>query len=169
MGSTSEEARDNEQPVTRVRISRGFYLGKYEVTQSEWRAVMGSNPSKFSDCGNCPVEKVSWDDAQAFIGRLNARSGGGLDGSTQPVGRKEPNAWGLHDMLGNVYEWVQDWYGGYPGGTVMDPRGPDSGSSRVFRGGSWFSPTRNCRASYRYDFSPGARNFILGIRLLRTE
>ncbi len=205
MGSTSAEARSNEQPVTQVRISRGYWLGKYEVTQGEWQSVMGSNPSRFSGCGNCPVEKVSWNDAQEFIERLNqgpggtryrlpteaeweyaaragtsgdrysgdldaiARYGEGLEGSTHPVGRKDPNAWGLHDMLGNVYEWVQDWYGGYPGGTVTDPRGPDSGSSRVFRGGSWFSPARNCRASYRYDFSPGARNFILGVRLLRTE
>ena len=73
MGSTSAEARSNEQPLTQVRISRGYWLGKYEVTQGEWQAVMGSNPSRFSGCGNCPVEKVSWDDAQEFIGRLNQR------------------------------------------------------------------------------------------------
>ena len=77
MGSTRRHAEDYEQPVTRVQISQGFYLGKYEVSQAEWQAVMGNNPSSFSGCGNCPVEQVSWEDVQAFIGKLNARSGGG--------------------------------------------------------------------------------------------
>ena len=77
MGSTSEHADDDEQPVTRVRISQGFYLGKYEVTQAQWQAVMGNNPSVFSSGGRRPVEDVSWDDVQAFIGRLNGMSGGG--------------------------------------------------------------------------------------------
>ena len=76
MGSTSAEAQDNEQPPIRVRIIRGFWLGKYEVTQSQWQAVMESNPSHFTQCGpDCPVERVSWNDAQEFIGRLNARAG----------------------------------------------------------------------------------------------
>ena len=77
MGSTSGHALSFEQPVTRVRISQGFWLGKYEVTQDQWQAMMGNNASCFSDCGNCPVEDLSWEDVQAFIGRLNARSGGG--------------------------------------------------------------------------------------------
>ena len=76
MGSTSSEAFDSEQPVTRVRISRGYWLGRHEVTQGQWQAVMGTNPSKFSGCGRCPVEQVSWEDAQGFIRSLNARSGG---------------------------------------------------------------------------------------------
>ena len=75
-GSISRYAEDNEQPPTRVRISHGFYLGKYEVTQDQWQAVMGNNPSGFSGCRGCPVEQVSWHDVQAFIGKLNARSGG---------------------------------------------------------------------------------------------
>ena len=205
MGSKSSEADNDERPLTRVRISRGFYLGKYEVTQAEWEAVMGSNPSRFTECGpNCPVEKVSWDDVQEFIRRLNATVGeeryrlpteaeweyaaragtigdryGNVDaiawyqdnsgGRTHPVGRKAPNAWGLYDMLGNVWEWTQDWYGDYPGGSITDPQGSASGSKRVRRGGSRFDVAGNCRASNRFYASPGFRNRALGFRLLRTE
>ena len=76
MGSKSSEANDNERTRTRVRISQGFYLGKYEVTQGQWEAVMGSNPSEFDECGpDCPAEMVSWDDVQEFIAKLNAREG----------------------------------------------------------------------------------------------
>ena len=214
MGSTSSAADSDEQPLTQVRISRGFWMGKYEVTQAEWESVMGNNPSGFENCGSdCPVEEVSWEDVQDFVGRLNARSGGrpyrlpteaeweyaaragtmtdtyagditqpdGNDpvlngigwyrensgGRTHPVGRKAPNAWGLYDMLGNVYEWVQDRYGRYPGGTVTDPVGPESGSDRVDRGGGWILDARYCRSANRDGASPGNRYDDLGFRLLR--
>ena len=204
MGSTSSEAYYDEQPVTRVRISRGFWLGKHEVTQGQWQGVMGTNPSGNSGCGQCPVEKVSWNDAQEFIGRLNGRAGGnryrlpteaeweyaaraGTTGDrygnldvigwcddnsgdrTHPVGQKAPNAFGLHDMIGNVYEWVEDWGDDYPGVVVTDPRGPVSGSIRVYRGGSWFDGARHSWAPYRSGGGPSYRHSMGGFRLLRTE
>ena len=203
MGSTSSRAYRDERPRTRVRISRGFFLGKYEVTQELWQAVMGTNPSRFSDCDRCPVVQVSWYDAQAFVERLNARSTGtsyrlpteaeweyvaragsrgndypedldsiawheGNSGDrTHPVGQNAPNAWGLHDMLGNVWEWVEDWYGEYPGGAVTDPEGPSTGSHRVIRGGSWNNYARFFRPADRLSDSPGNRDDSIGLRLLR--
>ena len=212
MGSTSRFADDDEQLVTRVRISKGFYLGKYEVTQNQWQAVMGSNPSLFSGCGRCPVEKVSWEDVQVFIGRLNGRSGGGryrlpteaeweyaaragtttdtyagditeprgndpvlntiawyVENSeyrTHPVGQKAPNRFGLYDMLGNVFEWVEDWNGAYPGGTVTDPTGLGAGSYRLNRGGGWFYDGEYCQSAKRAGIIRGS---FVGFRLLRTE
>ena len=214
MGSTGRHAKSDEKPVTRVRIARGFWMGKYELTQAQWQAVMGSNPSRFNNCGgNCPVEEVSWNDAQEFINKLNGRSEGrryrlpteaeweyaaragtstdtytgdltkprGNDpvlnriawydensgGRTHPVGRKNPNAWGLHDILGNVWEWVGDWEAEYPGGSVTDPVGPRSGSHRVLRGGSWRYGTRYCRSANRVKSWPSNRFSSLGFRLLR--
>ena len=208
-------------PVTRVRISREFDLGKYEVTQAEWKAVMDSNPSYFAGCMDCPVETVSWDDVQQFIGRLNrmskaysdgasyrlpteaeweyaARAGttgdtyagnvkdmserdlvldritwhGGNSGErTHPVGQKEPNAWGLHDMLGNVEEWVQDWYDDYPGGYVTDPlasrRSGKYGPYRIIRGHDFHVDGPFVRIWKRSFWSPDDPNFTFGFRLVR--
>ncbi len=85
-------------------------------------------------------------------------------GTTHPVGKKLPNAWGLYDMYGNVWEWCQDWYGTYPGGSVTDPRGPSTGSDRVIRGGCWVHDGGNGRTARRFNFSPGFRGSILGFR-----
>lgn len=211
MGSLETETGRfyGEGPVHQVTLRQPFYLGKYEVTQEQWEAVMGSNPSFFSGCGgDCPVEWVSWEDTQEFIAALNRQEGVNVyrlpteaeweyaaragtrtayyfgddaaqlgayawyfdnaDRTIHTVGQKRPNVWGLHDMHGNVQEWVADWYGEYPRGAVTDPRGPNTGTRRVLRGGGWFSLARLCRAADRGWDSPGYRSNGLGFRLART-
>ena len=203
----TNDGDNDEKPVHTVRLSRPFYLGKYEVTQAQWEAVMGNNPSQFKGDSNRPVERspgtTCRSSSAGSIPKRAAhaivcppkRSGStrpGLDrprrivletsasqlgqyawytdnagGTTHPVGRLQPNAWGLYDMHGNVWEWVQDWHGSYASGTVTDPAGPQSGSARVRRGGGWDSGARNCRSAYRLDRAPGSRYGGLGFRLLR--
>ena len=199
---------DMEKPAHRVQV-RSFDIGKHEITQALWEAVMGDNPSHFTGCARCPVERVSWDDVQTFLRKLNAWTGkryrlpteaeweyaarGGRQsrgyryagsnnvgtvgwyndnsgGKTHPVGGKQANELGLHDMSGNVNEWVQDcWNDSYR-------RAPDDGrawergdcSRRVVRGGSWISFPWNLRAAYRYRNDTGSRNVNLGFRIART-
>jgi formylglycine-generating enzyme required for sulfatase activity len=177
-------------------------MGKYEVTQAQWEAVMGTNPSQFKGNSNRPVEEVSWKDVQEFVKRLNEQEGwevchllteaqweyaaragtktewydNDLDaiawyrensgGETHEVGQKRPNAWGLYDMLGNVWEWVQDWYDEdyYQYSPPVDPQGPDAGAHRVSRGGGWNNDAQNVRAAYRYSSLPGNRHVTLGFR-----
>jgi len=204
MGSDSGDP--DERPVHQVTISKPFSIGKYEVTQGQWQAVMGNNPSLFPGDPNRPVEQVSWDDAQAFISKLNTMEGVKLyrlpteaeweyaarAGSTtiyyfgndpkplgdhawyranserrsHPVGQKRPNAWGLYDMLGNVWEWVQGWEGKYPSGPVTDPKGPESGTHRMRRGCGWNNEANVCRVANRYSVV-GFRDDFLGFRVVR--
>ncbi len=204
MGSSHGNA--DEQPVHRVRITKAFEIGKYEVTQTQWENVMRTahmkpdvqtNFSHFQG-QNLPVESVTWDDTQEFLKRLNARDtthtyrlpteaeweyacrgGGGdhgawfeanADNQTHPVGTKMANSLGLFDMFGNVAEWVQDWYERdyYGMSPEADPRGPETGSYRVYRGGCWFDPPRNLRASYRGFDLPINKTYAVGFRVVRT-
>lgn len=202
MGSPHTEAdRYDDERQHEVTLSRGFWLGQFEVTQELWERVMRSNISWYKGADR-PAENVSWDDSQVFIEKLNrlvrgggfrlpteaeweyacragttgshagmldamAWYGGNAGGTTQPVGTKQPNAWGLYDMHGNVWEWCQDWFGEYPG-EVTDPSGPPSGSNRVYRGGCWFNRDRDCRSALRWAYHPSYRDYDLGFRLART-
>ena len=118
------------------------------------------------ETGKCNVENDpgSRDDANVAIFK---RRGLPTD-STVPVGSFEANAWGLHDMHGNVWEWCSDWYGDYPNGNVTDPTGPTSGSYRVRRGGSWVNTATSARSAYRVWNSPGVRIHSLGFRVALT-
>jgi formylglycine-generating enzyme len=205
MGDTFGDGYSDEKPVHEVCVS-SFNIGMYEVTQGQWRFIMGSNPSHFSTCGdNCPVENVSWNDIQKFIGKLNtlgahqyrlpteaeweyaARSGGKSEkysggddvdavawysgnsgGRTHRVGEKRANGLGIYDMSGNVYEWVQDWWGGYPSDRQQDPQGPSTGTYRMFRGGCLSQDGMRARAAGRNGFSPDYRGNCLGFRLVST-
>jgi len=216
---TEVNRQPDEGPQTTVKVSRGFWMGKYEVTQREYLAVIGSNPSGFPGDLDRPVEGVSWLDATNYCARLTqqelaagrippgsryrlpteaeweyaARGGTSTRFSygddpnftsltnyawywansanmTHRVGQKTPNPLGLHDMQGNVWEWCQDWYGPYPGGSVTDPQGPASNSQgvKVIRGGAWDAGEADCRSGRRLTkgVSPFITDFILGFRVV---
>ncbi len=209
MGSSKrEQDRFDEEATHFVKLTRGFFIQSTPVTQIQWQSVMGDNPSHFKSCGpGCPVETVSWEDAQEFIRRMNrnvpgvgfrlpteaeweyaCRAGSrsryhfgdedaGLStyawfrenskSKTHPVAQKVPNAWGLYDMHGNVWEWCEDWYAPYADeNEVVDPKGPAQGSDRVLRGGSWHYSAGSCRSASRGRRGPGRRALYVGFRLV---
>ena len=217
MGATEEQGSDvdrDESPTHQVTLS-SYMIGKTEVTQELWEAVMGKSLSQIaSELGNStrgvgsnyPMYYVSWEDCQEFITKLNALTGktfrlpteaewefaarGGnksqgftysgsntvddvawyfdtSSSTTHPVATKAPNELGIYDMSGSVYEWCNDWYSRsyYTSESQTNPTGPDSGSNRVWRGGSWAGDARACRVSNRSSKDPTYRGNYLGLRL----
>jgi len=197
----------DENPTHSVALTQAFYMGRYEVTQLQWLARMGSNPSYFQgasypDAGNRPVEQVSWNAIQVYLSAAHLRlpseaeweyacrawtttafNNGSNDDATvgtiawyssnagsqtHVVGGKAANALGLYDMSGNVWEWVNDWYGPYSSGAQTNPLGPVSGTARVFRGGSWSYGTADVRSSSRYSLAPDTTRNDFGFRVVRN-
>jgi formylglycine-generating enzyme required for sulfatase activity len=207
-----------------VTLTNAFYIGRYEVTQAQWQAKMGSNPSYWvarPQNGNTadtsrPVEQVSWNTIQNFLtstgmrlpteaeweyayragtttafhgftGYLNGTNDGTLVGNiawvsgnigvsgtpnygTKAIGQKAANGFGLHDMSGNVWEWVNDWYSSsyYASSPSSNPTGPASGTNRVLRGGYWSSSAFIVRSSNRLNLTPGSVSSINGFRVARA-
>ena len=193
------ECGGDESPAHQVTLTNAFYMGKTEVTQAQWQAKMGGNPSYFqgqADSPSRPVEQVSWNMIQGFntatglrlpteaeweyacrAGTTTVRYGevnviawynGNAGGTTHAVAGKLPNALGLYDTLGNVWEFCQDFYVPYYSESVTNPTGPVYGTYRLFRGGRWENPPGACRASQRNALMPDTFTDGIGFRAARN-
>lgn len=198
------EGPPDSRPARVVRITKAFEAGRYEVTQAQWTAFMGTNPSQFQGADR-PVERVSWEDVQLFLAKLNARNDGyryrlpteaewemiaragelpgepvesfawfdqNAGGQTRPVGGKKADKTGLFDVRGNVWEWCQDWYGSdyYSKGPAADPQGPETGTHRVVRGGSWRNGSGAASRPWtRNWYAPNVRIENVGFRCVRER
>ena len=205
MGSNQFGCYSDVDPVHQVTLTNAFYMGRYEVTQSQWVVTMGSNSSGWQgkdDSASRPVERVSWNSVQSYLVATGMRLpseaeweyacragtqtpfyNGSTDDSTvgtlawflrnaewqtHPVGGKAANAFGFHDMLGNVCEWVNDWWAYYDSRPQTDPTGPVNGLYRVFRGGAWFFDSDGTNSWSRIQEAPGWFDGYVGFRVART-
>jgi formylglycine-generating enzyme required for sulfatase activity len=211
-GSNQSGCNFGENPTHSVTLTQAFYMGRYEVTQSQWAAKMGSNPSQFQgasypDAAIRPVENVSWNTIQGYLsatgmrlpseaeweyacraGTTTAFNNGSSDqntvgtiawyqsnsgSQTHAVGGKAANALGLHDMAGNVWEWVNDRYDEFyysvsPSTNPLGPVSSPTATGRVIRGGSWFYSAGYLRSSYRTASTVGLGYFYIGFRVARN-
>jgi formylglycine-generating enzyme required for sulfatase activity len=166
-GCTPEQGNDCfdlEKPTHQVTVG-DFHIGKYEVTQALWKAVMGNNPSDFKG-DDLPVENVSRDDAQEFINNLNAITGRTYRLPTvaeweYAAQDGKANELGLHYMSGTVFEWCQDGYDIYRGSSQTDPVGSETGFARVLRGGSWLNLAKYARVAFWDWLVPGSSDITI--------